>query len=250
MDITSSLALNNMAVEMAGKSCYSQASRTFKDALVSLNMVTTPNSQELPPELIRAAICRQASPQLSSHCIPLSIVGHSDPLNVADLDELSHHETLPVSSLSLIRFEPDEHLLENAHEASDLLIAIVLNNLGVVTLCRATNVERSMMKSKSTRLARKVVKTLQDSAVKFFKTGLWHLQRAFQANEDPFILYQVISASVVVLKTVLPVLESCGRATEVDSCFRLLTSLCVKAHNVDKSGLFKLFFTVTTAAAA
>jgi hypothetical protein len=94
--------------------------------------------------MLEEAQRRKSSPKLSYSSIPLTVVSHDD-FNVSDLAALPLQGTSRWPSYSLIRIAAeDTDLVEQIEVTFDLLAGIILNNLGVITLCKAKNGKRAI----------------------------------------------------------------------------------------------------------
>jgi hypothetical protein len=112
---------------------------------IPIHVQATPGSHHVVvQEMLEEAQRRKSSPKLSYSSIPLTVVSHDD-FNVSDLAALPLQGTSRWPSYSLIRIAAeDTDLVEQIEVTFDLLAGIILNNLGVITLCKAKNGKRAI----------------------------------------------------------------------------------------------------------
>lgn len=213
-------ALNNMAISMIEKSCYTQAFETLKQAATvarSASLVDDQgrNGAQQSLECLKLASSRLLRPELSPLFVPTSVLMQDVGLNPSDFLPQNRD-----TGYSLIRMETNG--IEFNDDDWALAVATILHNFAVAHLCRTRSSEENTFDVK-----------LRNAAVKMLGMAGSLLSTIFKDCADPFILPHVIVTMTTVVKTLIHVLESCGQVEEARSYHLTLLQLSKVAGSLD-----------------
>lgn len=209
------VALNNMAVTMMKRGCCRQAYKTLKDAVLMVKRQASARRQSLVQASVGPSIVmlfqkaeeRNTSPEiLSFRSTCVKVVSHDSVPKASDF--LSPNRVAGQTRYCLIRIEEQEFYETSPdREASELLAAIILYNLGVVLLFRATISTKDIL-----------IRHLRAKAIYLMKASQRLLASLYSNSENIFLIPRELFASVVLLRTLIQVYEASGEDDEVRTC--------------------------------
>jgi len=209
------VALNNMAVTMMKRGCFRQAYKTMKDAVLILKRQASVRRQSPVQTNVGPSIAILfpkaeewcTSPEiLSSRSTCVTVVSHNSAPQANDF--VSPNRLAVRTRYCLIRIEEQEFYEASLdREASDLLTAIILYNLGVVLLCRATISTKDFL-----------LTHLRAKAIYLMKASQRLLASLYSNSENIFLIPQELFVSAVLLRTLIQVYEAGGESDELRTC--------------------------------